>query len=59
MATNETEKINATQGTEEKLPCSKCDGKAYHKVLLSVDKSGEDHDGDFDYYRDEHYQIKG
>lgn len=57
MPTKESETINATQGTEEKLPCSKCDGKTYHKVLLSIDQSGEDHDGDFDFYWEAHYQI--
>jgi hypothetical protein len=57
MATKETEAINATQGKEEKVPCSKCDGKTFHKVVLSVDHSGEEHDGDFVFYWDAHYQI--
>jgi hypothetical protein len=57
MATKETDEINKTQGSEEKLPCAKCDGKTYHKVLLSFDQSGEDHDGDFDLYWEAHYQI--
>lgn len=39
------------------MPCSKCDGKTYHKVLLSVDESGEEHSGDFDFYWAIHYQI--
>lgn len=57
MATKETESINATQGNEEKLPCSKCDGKTYHKVLLSIDKSGEEYDGAHHVHWDAHYQI--
>jgi hypothetical protein len=57
VATKETQEINKTQGREEKLPCSKCDGKTYHKVLLSVDLDGEESDGDFNFYWDSHYQI--
>jgi len=57
MATKETETVNKTQGQEEKVPCSKCDGKTFHKVLLSIDKSGLEQDGDFDFYWDAHYQI--
>ena len=57
MAKKESETINGTQGQEKTLPCSRCDGKTYHKVLLSIDKSGEEHDGDFDFYWDTNYQI--
>ena len=60
MAIKETQetKINKTQGEEEQLPCVKCDGKTHHKVLLSVDESGAEHNG----YRiecdwDVHHQI--
>lgn len=57
MAKKESVAINKTKDTEEKLPCSKCDGKTYHKVLLSVDQAGEEHDGDFEFQWDAHYQI--
>ena len=57
MSSKELDKVNETQGREEKVPCSKCNSKTYHKVLVSIDKSGEEHDGDFDYYWNAHYQI--
>ena len=58
MAVKETKKINATQGAEMKLPCSKCDGKTYHKVLLSLDQEGEDeHESGYVFSWDVHHQI--
>jgi len=40
------------------LPCTKCDGKTYHKVLLSLDKTGEDdHESGYTFYWDVHFQI--
>jgi hypothetical protein len=58
VATKVTEKINETQGEEEKLPCAKCDGKTYHKVLLSFDQTGEDeHEVGYIFYWHMHYQI--
>ena len=55
MSTKETVKINDTQGKEEEVPCSKCNGKTFHKVLLSIDKSGGEHDGDYSFLWDTHY----
>ncbi len=57
MASSEKEEINKTQGQKIKVPCSECSGKTYHNVLLSLDKAGEEHDEDFDFYWDAHYQI--
>lgn len=57
MATKETEEINRTQGEGEQVPCSKCNGKTYHEVMLSIDKEGEERGDDFDYYWNSHYQI--
>ena len=57
MASSEKEEVNKTQGEEIQVPCSECSGRTYHKVLLSIDKSGEEHDGNFDFYWDAHYQI--
>jgi hypothetical protein len=57
VATKETEEINKTQGKEEKVPCSKCNGKTYHKVLLSIDKEGEEYSDDFAFYWNSHHQI--
>jgi hypothetical protein len=53
MSTKETEIVNETQGAEEKVPCSKCDGKTYHKVLVSVDRSGGDDEINWEF----HYQV--
>jgi hypothetical protein len=57
MASSEKEEINKTKDEEFKAPCTECAGKTHHKVLLSIDKSGEEHDGDFDFYWDAHFQI--
>lgn len=35
------EELNKTQNQEMQLPCTQCAGKTSHKVLVSVDKSGE------------------
>ena len=41
MADNETITINETQNKEYRLPCAKCLGETRHRVLQSVDVSGE------------------
>jgi hypothetical protein len=55
MTSYESEKLNATQGQEVKVPCSECSGKTCHKILLSFDKSGKD--DAWEYYWDDHFQI--
>jgi len=55
MASFEKEELNKTQGEEIRVPCSKCSWNTHHKVLLSVDKSGEERDKNFHW--DAHYQI--
>lgn len=57
MALSEKEEINKTQGEEHKIPCLECSGKTYHNVLLSLDRSGEEHDSNFDFYWNSSYQI--
>jgi Domain of unknown function (DUF4145) len=57
MASSEKEELNATQGAEVKVPCSECSGKTCHKILLSLDQSGEERDGYWELYWDAHYQI--
>jgi hypothetical protein len=39
--TTEKEELNKSQNQEFQLPCIQCVGKTSHKVLVSVDKSGE------------------
>ena len=53
----EKEHINKTQGEEFKAQCAECSSKTYHNVLLSLDKTEEEHDENFDFYWDAHYQI--
>jgi hypothetical protein len=57
VATKETQADNETQGNEELVPCSKCNGKTSHKVLQSIDKSGEETDGAWVYRWNVQYQI--
>jgi len=57
MTKKQTQALNLTKGDEKQIPCSKCIGKTSHKVLLSIDQTGEEHDGDWDYYWDTNYQI--
>lgn len=57
MGIKETTEINKTQGIEEKIPCTSCNGKTFHKVLLSVDESGEEQNGNFDFNWNRHFQI--
>lgn len=57
MASPNTEEPNKTQGEEVKVPCSKCSGKTFHKVMLSLDQSGDDRDGEWSFYWENHYQI--
>jgi len=57
MASSEKEEFNKTQGEEINVPCSKCSGKTFHSVLLSLDKSGEQNEGDWDYYWSTNYQT--
>lgn len=56
MSATESEKHNDSQGIEFQAPCSNCSGKTFHKVVLSLDQSGEDHQDDFDFYWYSHYQ---
>jgi Domain of unknown function (DUF4145) len=51
------DELNKTQGEEVRVPCSECSGKTFHKVMLSFDQSGEEHDENWDLYREFHYQI--
>jgi hypothetical protein len=53
MATKE--KINATQGQELTVACSKCSGKTAHEVVSSLDEFGTDHESDIHWAQ--HYQI--
>ena len=46
---------NKSQNREFRIACSRCHGKTRHKVLISVDVSGEDREWGIWY--DEHYQI--
>jgi hypothetical protein len=39
--TEEQEELNKSQNKEVQLPCIQCTGKTSHKILVSVDKSGE------------------
>jgi len=57
VATKKTQEINRTLGEEAEVPCSKCDGKTYHKVLLSIDEEGEDDEGAFYFRWYSHHQI--
>jgi hypothetical protein len=41
LKTEEQEELNKSQNKEVQLPCTQCTGKTSHKVLVSVDKSGE------------------
>jgi hypothetical protein len=47
--------INKTQNEEHRLPCGQCLGETRHKVLESVDVSGED--PSWDYHCVDNYQI--
>jgi len=51
----ETIKENQTQNHEHRLPCEKCHVKTRHKVLQSVDLSGEEEDWGYHYW--ESYQV--
>lgn len=57
MAVRVRQVLNQTQGKQERLPCSKCDGKTYHIVLLSVDQLGQEHDEQMNLFWEEHFQI--
>src|SRR5258708_22621566 len=45
----ETITLNKTQDKEYRLPCAQCLGETRHKVLQSVDISGEQLDGEYQY----------
>ncbi len=51
----ETIELNKSQGKEYLVPCQKCNGKTYHKVLISADVDGED--SSWNYYYEERYQV--
>jgi hypothetical protein len=54
---SETEKINDTQGEEVSIPCTKCLGKTFHQIELSIDKTlGEWTEGGY-FSWISHYQI--
>src|SRR5947209_9923131 len=55
MGNQETITSNETQNKEYRLPCAKCLGETRHKVLQSVDISGEAWSGDYHY--GDNYQI--
>lgn len=57
MASSQKEEVNKTKGEEINVSCSECSGKTYHKVLLSLDKSGSEHNVDIDFHWETHYQI--
>jgi hypothetical protein len=57
MASSETQNLNETQGEELQAPCSKCSGKTYHKVLLSVDENGKESDDEWEVHWNNHFQI--
>lgn len=58
MAGSDNEELNKTQGSEIRVACSKCAGKTFHKVVLSLDRYGEEEDdGGWNYYWSEHHQI--
>lgn len=57
MTISENEEINKTQGTELKLACVECAGKTSHKVVVSVDRNGEETDGEWSIQWNSHYQI--
>ena len=57
MASKEMEEINRTQNEELKLACIECAGKTSHKVVVSVDRSGEEGDENFSVQWNSHYQI--
>ena len=57
MGTSEKIDINKKQNTEIKAPCSECSGKTYHKVLMSVDRSGSEDQGDWSFNWNSSYQI--
>ena len=57
MPITEKEEINKTQGKELKLACVECAGKTSHKVIVSVDRNGEETDGDWSIQWYSHYQI--
>lgn len=57
MASTEKQEINKSQGLELKLSCTECTGKTSHTVVVSVDKSGEESDGDWSLMWDANYQI--
>jgi hypothetical protein len=57
MAVTQKEEINLTQGNEVQCPCSECSGRTFHKILLSLDTSGEERERDWEFYWNAHYQI--
>ena len=57
MPVTEKEEINKTRGEEIKASCSECARKTYHKVLVSLDKYGEEREKNFEFYWCSHYQI--
>lgn len=58
MSTKESEAINESQGVEAKLPCASCDGKTFHKVLVSFDQHGdEEHESGYYFGWSAHYQV--
>ena len=57
MATLKKEELNKTQGKDVELACVKCAGKTSHKVMVSVDRSGEESDGQWSVQWNSHYQI--
>jgi len=57
VAISESVDLNKSQNKEMKLPCVKCTGKTTHKVLVSVDVSGEETDRGFSIQWCDDYQI--
>jgi hypothetical protein len=51
----ETIELNKSQGREHLVPCQKCNGETYHKVLISADLGGGD--SSWGYYYEERYQV--
>ena len=57
MASSEKLTLNATKGWSVKVPCSKCSGKTHHNVCLSLDRSGDEGQGEWQISWNEHLQI--
>lgn len=54
-SSNEKIEFNRSRHKEYRLPCSNCDNKTSHEVLLSVNLSGKQDEADIQYWED--YEI--